>query len=74
MELRFPIWKPTFDNGGPLRVRIQESYSNLVDRMRFGKLLLKMASHVIPSLLSRGENCISMRINTHPYFTFIKLS
>ena len=64
MELRFPIWKPTFDNGGPLRVRIQESYSNLVDRMRFGKLLLKMASHVIPSLLSRGENYIILALTS----------
>ena len=52
MELRFPIWKPALGNGGPSRVRIQGLYSNLVDRMRFGELLLNMASHVIPSVLS----------------------
>ena len=52
MELRFPIWKPGLGNGGLSRVRIQESYSNFADRMRFGWLLLKRASDVIPPVLS----------------------
>ena len=52
MELRFQIWKPAFGNDGPSHVRIQESYSNLVDRMELGQLLLKMASHLILSVLS----------------------
>ena len=46
------VWKQALGNGGPLRVRIQESYSNLVDRMRFGQLLLNTVSHMIPSVLS----------------------
>ena len=57
MELRFPIWKPALSNRGPSRVRIQESYSNLLDRMHFGQLLLNMARHVTPSVLS---NCVRL--------------
>ena len=52
MDLRFPIWKPAPSNDDPSHVRILESNSNLVDRMEFALLLLNVASHVIPSVLS----------------------
>ena len=52
MVSRFPIWKPALGNKGPSGVGIQQSFPDLVDRMRFGYLPSNAASHAIPTVLS----------------------